>query len=54
MAIINMICRIGGKQGSVKQCASCQGRGVKVQLRQLFPGMVQQMQSVCSDCKGEG
>jgi DnaJ-class molecular chaperone len=46
--------RIGGKQGSVKPCAPCQGRGIKVQLRQLFPGMVQQVQSTCSDCKGEG
>lgn len=23
-------------------------------IRQLAPGMVQQMQSVCSDCNGEG
>lgn len=32
----------------------CNGRGVKVTMRQLGPGMVQQMQSVCPECHGEG
>lgn len=27
---------------------------MKVTIRQLGPGMVQQMQSVCPDCRGEG
>jgi hypothetical protein len=27
---------------------------MKVTMRQIGPGMVQQMQSVCSDCAGEG
>ncbi|KAG1688796.1 DnaJ subfamily A member 2 [Nymphon striatum] len=45
---------IGGKPGSRKSCRSCNGRGVKITVRQLGPGMMQQMQTVCPDCKGEG
>ena len=47
-------CRVGGKSGAMQRCKICNGRGVKVTLRQLGPGMVQQMQSVCPDCHGEG
>mmetsp|Transcript_3400 Transcript_3400/g.11136 ORF Transcript_3400/g.11136 Transcript_3400/m.11136 type:complete len:261 (-) Transcript_3400:15-797(-) len=36
------------------ECQGCQGQGVKIQLRQIGPGMVQQMQSVCGDCRGSG
>lgn len=54
----NVICKKcsgqGGKTGAVVSCKTCSGRGVKVTIRQLGPGMVQQMQSVCPDCKGEG
>ncbi|KAL5021318.1 hypothetical protein ScPMuIL_000473 [Solemya velum] len=45
---------LGGKPGSTQKCRVCHGRGVKVTLRQLGPGMVQQMQTVCPDCHGEG
>lgn len=45
---------VGGKSGAMMRCKTCSGRGVKVTLRQLGPGMVQQMQSVCPDCHGEG
>ena len=38
----------------MQRCRVCNGRGVKVTMRQLGPGMVQQMQSVCPDCHGEG
>lgn len=44
----------GGKEGCEKTCTDCQGRGVKVSLRQIGPGMVQQMQSACGSCKGQG
>lgn len=44
----------GGAAGAEKSCDGCNGRGMKVQLRQIGPGMVQQMQSVCSDCRGAG
>lgn len=54
----NIICApckgIGGKEGSNQSCSTCRGRGMKVTIRQLGPGMVQQMQSVCPDCRGEG
>lgn len=44
----------GGKVGCEKHCNDCQGRGVRIQLRQIGPGMVQQMQSACGNCKGTG
>ncbi len=45
---------LGGKAGAEKTCDMCSGRGVRVQLRQIGPGMVQQMQSTCGNCKGAG
>ena len=45
---------LGGKAGAEKTCDVCSGRGVRVQLRQIGPGMVQQVQSACSACKGQG
>ena len=42
----------GGKLGAEKACGDCHGRGVRIQLRQIGPGMVQQMQSVCPACRG--
>ena len=42
----------GGKVGAEKSCGDCNGRGVRIQLRQIGPGMVQQMQSVCPACRG--
>ncbi len=44
----------GGKQGSVTRCQKCHGSGIEIKLRQLGPGMMQQMQSTCSDCNGSG
>jgi len=43
----------GGKAGATKTCSGCQGRGVKVVIRQMGP-MIQQMQQTCPDCNGEG
>lgn len=48
------VCSQGGKTGAVQKCATCRGRGMRIMIRQLAPGMVQQMQSVCTDCNGEG
>merc|ERR1719516_337825 len=43
----------GGRQGAgASHCGACQGRGIKVTLRQIGPGMMQQSQSVCPDCRG--
>lgn len=45
----------GGKNGATeKTCSDCNGRGVKVQLRQVGPGMVQQVQSACQQCRQSG
>jgi len=44
----------GGKDGAVQTCNGCHGNGVKVIVRQLQPGMIQQMQTVCPDCHGKG
>ncbi|ESN90299.1 hypothetical protein HELRODRAFT_185206 [Helobdella robusta] len=45
---------LGGKPGATQACRGCNGRGMKITMRQLAPGMVQQMQTVCPDCHGEG
>lgn len=42
----------GGKPGSVKKCQHCRGTGVQRHIQQLAPGMVQQVQTMCSDCRG--
>lgn len=51
-----VICKsCNGKGGvGVKPCATCKGRGVRVVIRQLGPGMIQQMQVACDECNGEG
>lgn len=43
----------GGKEGSVKTCAGCNGQGMKTMMRQMGP-MIQRFQVVCPDCNGEG
>ncbi|KAH9056641.1 hypothetical protein EDB87DRAFT_1675964 [Lactarius vividus] len=43
----------GGKDGAVRQCGSCQGRGVRITLRQMGP-MIQQLQQPCDECTGTG
>ncbi|OQS04698.1 hypothetical protein THRCLA_03085 [Thraustotheca clavata] len=44
----------GGADGAEKTCDTCNGRGMRIQHRQIAPGMVQQVQSVCPDCRGQG
>ncbi|KAF8124017.1 hypothetical protein EV363DRAFT_725032 [Boletus edulis] len=43
----------GGKEGAVRSCGSCNGRGIKITLRQMGP-MIQQIQSGCDECNGTG
>ncbi|KAF4768544.1 hypothetical protein HAV15_002650 [Penicillium sp. str.  len=43
----------GGKEGAVKECAGCNGSGMKTMMRQMGP-MIQRFQTVCPDCNGEG
>ncbi len=51
----NIICSgCQGKGGKdVKKCTGCKGTGVRMTIRQMGP-MIQQMQSVCNECQGEG
>jgi DnaJ-class molecular chaperone len=53
----NVICNKcdgkGGKEGAVRTCGGCSGRGVRVTLRQMGP-MIQQLQSTCDECSGTG
>mmetsp|Transcript_8040 Transcript_8040/g.13785 ORF Transcript_8040/g.13785 Transcript_8040/m.13785 type:complete len:418 (-) Transcript_8040:220-1473(-) len=42
-----------GASTAVK-CTGCGGSGVKVISRPIGPGMVQRLQQVCPDCRGEG
>ncbi|CAN6477966.1 unnamed protein product [Victoria cruziana] len=44
----------GSKSGASGRCSGCQGSGMKVSIRQLGPGMIQQMQHVCPECRGSG
>lgn len=44
----------GGKKGAVEKCGTCRGSGMQVHIRTLGPGMVQQIQSMCSSCEGQG
>eukprot|EP01089_Gocevia_fonbrunei_P022326 TRINITY_DN899_c0_g1_i1.p1 TRINITY_DN899_c0_g1~~TRINITY_DN899_c0_g1_i1.p1 ORF type:complete len:451 (+),score=103.52 TRINITY_DN899_c0_g1_i1:128-1354(+) len=43
----------GTKPDSVRNCNDCDGRGVKISLRQMG-AMIQQLQQVCTTCKGQG
>ncbi|CAO4363598.1 Protein CBR-DNJ-12 [Caenorhabditis briggsae] len=43
----------GGTEGTAKSCSDCQGRGIKIRMIRMGP-MVQQMQSHCDSCNGEG
>ena len=38
----------------MEKCTSCRGSGMQVRIQQLGPGMMQQIQSVCHDCQGQG
>nr|AGQ50607.1 heat shock protein 40 [Neoseiulus cucumeris] len=42
----------GGK--NVTTCRRCKGRGMVMRVVQIGPGMIQQSQSACDDCQGQG
>ncbi|KAK9449718.1 uncharacterized protein V1518DRAFT_414470 [Limtongia smithiae] len=44
---------VGGKDGSVKKCSTCNGTG-SVTFQRSMGHIIQQFQTVCNDCKGEG
>jgi DnaJ homolog subfamily A member 2 len=37
-----------------RQCSTCNGQGAVMRMRQLGPGMIQQFQTACPQCKGKG
>ena len=41
-------------QGTPTECIACSGQGSKMEIRQVGPGMVTQMQRTCDECKGHG
>lgn len=43
----------GGKEGAVRTCNTCNGRGIRMIVRQMGP-MIQQIQQPCNDCSGTG
>ncbi|KAH8117153.1 hypothetical protein DFH11DRAFT_1573396 [Phellopilus nigrolimitatus] len=43
----------GGKEGAVRTCSPCNGRGVRMIVRQMGP-MIQQIQQPCNECSGTG
>lgn len=52
---LTVVCAgVGGKKGSVEKCPLCKGRGMQIHIQQIGPGMVQQIQTVCIECKGQG
>ena len=40
--------------GESSECSTCRGQGVVIEMRQIGPGMITQMQVPCSDCGGKG
>jgi len=42
------------RKDKILTCSICGGHGVIMKTRSLGPGMIQQMQSACHDCKGQG
>jgi len=40
--------------GEVAECSPCHGRGMVMEIRQLGPGMITQMQRACGACGGQG
>jgi len=44
----------GGREGAVELCRGCSGTGTQVHIQQLLPGFIQQVQSMCHECQGQG
>lgn len=40
--------------GEAKTCTVCKGQGAVMEVRQIGPGMITQMQRACSSCNGQG
>ena len=44
----------GVREGAQRRCPKCHGSGMEVRIHQLGPGVIQQIQTVCSQCQGQG
>jgi len=45
----------GGADGAREEtCGQCRGQGARIGMRQIGPGMVQQVQVPCQPCRGQG
>jgi len=55
-SIVCVTCAGTGSKDKVASttCDECNGAGAKMEVRQIGPGMYQQMRSVCSECEGKG
>lgn len=42
------------KPNAVRKCGPCKGRGIRNIIKQVGPGMIQQMRTHCSECGGTG
>lgn len=40
--------------GEAQECSTCGGQGAVMEVRQIGPGMITQMQRACSACNGQG
>jgi len=40
--------------GEVNECATCNGKGVVMEMEKMGSGMITQMQRPCDECKGRG
>jgi len=40
--------------GDVNECQRCEGKGAIMEIRQIGPGMIQQVQRNCDSCGGQG
>uniref|UniRef100_A0A182W4T3 J domain-containing protein n=1 Tax=Anopheles minimus TaxID=112268 RepID=A0A182W4T3_9DIPT len=54
----NVICEtcegIGGKRGASQKCTLCRGTGVITKVQKIAPGLVQQCEERCRNCRGLG
>ncbi|KAL7533283.1 hypothetical protein ACHAXR_006034 [Thalassiosira sp. AJA248-18] len=41
-------------RGTPTECSRCKGQGAVMEVRQIGPGMITQMQRACDSCKGQG
>lgn len=44
----------GSNSGKSYKCGNCKGNGIRLMMRQLGPGMIQQVQVPCDNCRGTG